>query len=64
MGPNEGQVLFSTIGADSERWSTLTAVRRWLISIRTPLLVGLAYYLGAQFAFLIGTLSDQVFALF
>ena len=29
-----------------------------------PLLVGLAYYLGAQFAFLIGTLSDQVFALF
>ena len=29
-----------------------------------PLLVGLAYYLGAQFAFLIGTLSDQAFALF
>src|SRR5262245_45800446 len=29
-----------------------------------PVLVGLAYYLGAQFAFLIGTLSDQDFALF
>ena len=39
-------------------------MRRWLFSIRMPFLVGLAYYLGAQFAFLIGTLSDQVFALF
>jgi signal transduction histidine kinase len=29
-----------------------------------PLLVGTAYYLGAQLAFLIGTLSDQTFALF
>jgi signal transduction histidine kinase len=60
----EGQVLSSTIEASSERWSTLSAVRRWLFRIRTPLLVGLAYYLGAQFAFLIGTLSDQGFALF
>ena len=57
-------MLSSTLGTDSERWSILSAVRRWLFSIRTPLLVGLAYYLGAQFAFLIGTLSDQIFALF
>src|SRR3977135_1973256 len=29
-----------------------------------PLLVALAYYLGAEAAFFIGTLSDKIFALF
>jgi signal transduction histidine kinase len=54
----------STIEADPSRVSTLAAPRRWLAGTRLPLLVGLAYYFGAQFAFLIGTLSDRVFALF
>ena len=58
------QLLSSTIEADAARVSTLSSARRWLLGSRMPLLVGLAYYLGAQFAFLIGTLSDQVFALF
>src|SRR5215470_13562428 len=29
-----------------------------------PILVGIAYYLGARVAFLIGTLSDKIFAPF
>jgi integral membrane sensor domain MASE1 len=37
---------------------------RGLLIWREPLLVALAYYLGAQVAFLIGTLSDKIFALF
>jgi signal transduction histidine kinase len=57
-------MLSSTTEADAARVSTLSSARRWLLGNRMPLLVGLAYYLGAQFAFLIGTLSDQVFALF
>ena len=35
-----------------------------MASLRGPLLVALAYFLGAQAAFFIGTLSDQIFALF
>src|SRR5436190_19364003 len=31
---------------------------------RGPVLVALAYYLGAEAAFFIGTLSDKIFALF
>ena len=58
------QLLSSTIEADAARVSTPSSARHWLSAARVPLLVGLAYYLGAQFAFLIGTLSDQVFALF
>ena len=57
-------MLSSTTEADAARVSTLSLARRWLLGNRMPLLVGLAYYLGAQFAFLIGTLSDQAFALF
>jgi signal transduction histidine kinase len=60
----EGEVLSSTMEADAARVSTLSSVRRFLLGCRMPLLVGLAYYLGAQAAFLIGTLSDHVFALF
>jgi len=57
-------VLSSTVEVDPARGTTLSALRRLLVDARMPLLVGLAYYLGAQFAFLIGTLSDQGFALF
>jgi signal transduction histidine kinase len=35
-----------------------------LRSIRTPLLVAIAYYFGAQAAFSVGTLSDRIFAPF
>src|SRR5262249_41461193 len=39
-------------------------VRHAAQPLRGPLLVALAYYLGAEAAFYIGTLSDQIFALF
>src|SRR5262249_35167097 len=35
-----------------------------LVTARGPVLIALAYFLGAQAAFLIGTLSDRIFAPF
>ena len=46
------------IGAD------LAWLRPALFTQKGPILVGVAYYLGAEAAFLIGTLSDQIFAPF
>lgn len=37
---------------------------RLLSEVQGPVLVGVAYYLGAQAAFLIGTLTDKIFAPF
>jgi integral membrane sensor domain MASE1 len=42
----------------------LSRVRNSPPTLSGPLLVALIYYLGAQAAFYIGTLSDQIFALF
>jgi signal transduction histidine kinase len=42
----------------------LSRLQRALAPLRGPLLLALAYYLGAQAAFFVGTLSDQIFALF
>jgi signal transduction histidine kinase len=39
-------------------------LRRAAAALQGPLLVALAYFLGAEAAFFIGTLSDQIFALF
>ena len=36
----------------------------WIAEARRPFLVAIAYYLGAEAAFLVGTLSDNVFAPF
>src|SRR5215469_11552630 len=44
--------------------SFLSRVRRLNVPLQGPLLVALAYLLGAEVAFYIGTLSDQIFALF
>src|SRR5882672_4217223 len=38
--------------------------RLLLSNVQGPLLVSVAYYLGAEAAFLIGTLSDRIFAPF
>jgi signal transduction histidine kinase len=39
--------------------------REWLIAVlRGPIVVAVAYYIGAKAAFMIGTLSDQIFAPF
>jgi signal transduction histidine kinase len=42
----------------------LSRGRRLNVPLQGPLLVALAYLLGAEAAFYIGTLSDQIFALF
>ena len=39
-------------------------MRQAFAPLQGPLLVGLAYFIGAEVAFYIGTLSDQIFALF
>src|SRR5215813_15364677 len=48
------------------RWlqSTRLQLPPWLKSFRAPFLVAIGYYLGAQAAFSIGTLSDRIFAPF
>ena len=49
-----------------QRWLQSARMQqpKWLRSIRAPFLVALAYYIGAQGAFAIGTLSDRIFAPF
>ena len=44
--------------------SMLSRMRFSIAPLRGPLLLAVAYFLGAQAAFYIGTLSDQIFALF
>ena len=36
----------------------------WVAPARQPVFIAVAYYLGAEAAFLVGTLSDRVFAPF
>jgi signal transduction histidine kinase len=50
----------------SPRWSKSARVYLFptLKSFRAPLLVAIGYYLGAQAAFFIGTLTDRIFAPF
>src|SRR5262245_9459373 len=58
------RVVSYTMNCDIAVPSLLTRVRRLNVPLQGPLLVALAYLLGAEAAFHIGTLSDQVFALF
>lgn len=44
--------------------SGLPALRRAIKPLQAPFLVAVAYFLGAEAAFYIGTLSDKIFALF
>src|SRR6266487_2649308 len=44
--------------------SSLARLRESTASLQGPALVALIYFLGAEAAFYIGTLSDQIFALF
>jgi signal transduction histidine kinase len=53
-----------TMNSDIAVPSLMSRVRRWKLPLRGPLLLALAYFLGAEVAFYIGTLSDQIFALF
>src|SRR5436190_10229123 len=47
-----------------QRWLPSVQLPFSLKALRTPLLVAIAYYVGAQAAFLVGTLSDRIFAPF
>src|SRR5262249_22256891 len=53
-----------TMNSDIAMPLLLSRVRRLKVPLQGPLLVALAYLLGAEAAFYIGTLSDQIFALF
>jgi signal transduction histidine kinase len=50
----------------TQRWwqSVHVQLPPWLKALGAPVLVAIAYYLGAQVAFIIGTLSDRIFAPF
>src|SRR5215813_1500717 len=58
------RVASFTMNFDIAVPSLLSRVRRLNVPLQGPLLVALAYLLGAEAAFYIGTLSDQIFALF
>ena len=53
-----------TMTSDLAARMPLSRVRQAVAQLQGPLVVALAYFLGAQAAFYIGTLSDQIFALF
>ena len=44
--------------------AVLAQLSLWAASVRGPFLVAVAYYVGAEAAFLVGTLSDRIFAPF
>jgi signal transduction histidine kinase len=52
------------VNSDIAALAPRSRVRRAVAALEKPVLVALVYYLGAQAAFYIGTLSDQIFALF
>jgi signal transduction histidine kinase len=54
----------SSLPTDVVSQSMLSRMRFSIAPLQGPLLLALAYFLGAQAAFYIGTLSDQIFALF
>src|SRR5262249_24509371 len=58
------RVASFTMNSDIAVPLLLSRVRRLKVPLQGPLLVALAYLLGAEAAFYIGTLSDQIFALF
>src|ERR1700752_2344354 len=54
----------SSLPTDVVSQSILSRMRFSIAPLQGPLLLAIAYFLGAQSAFSIGTLSDQIFALF
>ncbi len=52
------------INSDIAMHSVVSRARHAMAPVRGPLLLAFAYFVGAEAAFYIGTLSDQIFALF
>src|SRR5499427_4231073 len=61
VAAREGRVLSLTGVASSK---PPVGLRQAVKPLQGPILVALLYFLGAEAAFYIGTLSDQIFALF
>src|SRR5262249_40957002 len=61
--PERADVSF-TINPGIATAPVAARMRQAWAPLQGPLLVGLAYFIGAEGAFYIGTLSDQIFALF
>src|SRR5947209_11091358 len=57
-------MLSVKMALDAAPWTVLLGLRRALSWLQGPVLVAVAYFLGAQAAFYIGTLSDKIFAPF
>src|SRR6476620_5654292 len=54
----------SSVGRSIVAEAFPSPLERWGHSLQMPALVALAYYLGAEAAFVVGTLSDKIFAPF
>jgi len=50
--------------SSAQQRAALAQLSLWTASVRGPFLVAAAYYVGAEAAFLVGTLSDRIFAPF
>src|SRR5215475_1703788 len=59
-----GTLGAGTIMSGGNSGADLAWSRTAPLHLTGPILLGLAYYLGAEAAFLVGTLSDQIFAPF
>src|SRR3954468_13351050 len=57
-------MVMSSVGRSMTAAISPSPLERWGQSLRMPGVVGLAYYLGAEAAFVVGTLSDKIFAPF
>jgi len=57
-------MLSVKMALDAAPWTVLLGLRRALSWLQGPVLAAVAYFLGAEAAFYIGTLSDKIFALF
>src|SRR6185503_10510669 len=57
-------MVMSSVGRSLTAVTSASTLEWWGRSLRMPALVALAYYLGAEAAFVVGTLSDKIFAPF
>jgi signal transduction histidine kinase len=59
-----GLTVSATIDSRKSAATAHWQLRDVILPLRGPVLVGILYFLGAEIAFFIGTLSDKIFALF
>jgi signal transduction histidine kinase len=64
LGPGSSESAPLPKSAEIAERTPLRRVRQAAVPLQGPVLLALAYFLGAEAAFYIGTLSDRIFALF